>query len=358
MRKVFNKAWGVIALTALLGGCTSLSERILGLEEGKSPTKVMYDCLKSFDDLDKQKEAAKDQENFEKFEELKKKSGVNEFLDCVFEITVAEDNLELRLVRGHAIVSILGIYGAWSAQFDAGHMKDDAARILSRIEKSEQLLWAASQYKATKSSQTIPNGTTTTTTTTFNRATTKDARDKQNDLNAKLKQHKALLDFIRKNNIRKKEGLPPLPESQKPKATPVNPGDLLTAEPSKIRRIVTVSQVLTAVSKPAARRTRSLITKVFSLITAGTPTPTSVLSTAKELRKTIKRALTVKIYGSAYLGAVRSTLLNIHVRDNSFPTFKDWKAIDDEYLKKTCDRLAVMAERAEKSHSCIPEDRK
>jgi hypothetical protein len=69
----------------------------------------------------------------------------NQFLDCVFEVDVPENNVEWRLVRGHAVVSLLTMYGAYSLKFDPLNQEDDAKRLFGRIVSAENSLWQATR---------------------------------------------------------------------------------------------------------------------------------------------------------------------------------------------------------------------
>lgn len=371
------------ATMIMLGGCSTQMDELLSLEAGRSPTAVMKYCLSEAQKEDKTSEElnnlnSKRSEQWKKanaqtqdalFDTWKKedsKRDLNWFLDCIFGISVDQDDLETRLVRGHAIVGILAIYGAWTSQFDLANQKDDATRILSRIEKASRLMWEASNYEAKITSlagspavprtavvavpigaAAVPAGgiqtKTKQTTVTYNTVT--DAFKQQKDRIKKWSDLRILEKALRKN------------ASPLPTAAPLATDIVLNAEPGRIKRIIAVTQVVTAVSKPVARRARLLLTKVFSLITSGTPTPSSLLSTAKAIRGTIKRATTTHIYGTAYFTAVKDFLLNVKARPNRFPSLQDWKEVDKKWLKPACDLLATFAGRENKKHTCVPESR-
>lgn len=325
----------------LLAGCTSLSEQILALEDNMSPTARIGACLKIEDEEDrkqekreqnKEEEIAKLAEKIKDEQKIKeeqkveeknegKKRNINDFLDCVFDVKVDQEKLELRLVRGHAIVGVLAVYGLWSVQFDAAHQKDDASRLLSRIENAEKHLWDASNYKPVVTNTVSEDKTTSTSSFTW---PTRKIAYKNQGKNQKASNKK-----------------------------PIEPRVTLKREPSRLKRIVSVTQVVTAAGKPAARRTRSLIEKVFSGIASAVSTgsPAGLLSSGKDIRDAIKRAMTTRIYGSAYFSALKEFLENVKAREDEFPILKDWKAVDDEYLKGACDDLAKIVGR---EHTCIP----
>ena len=115
----------LIGTVVLLGACGSSLERHLALEIDSDPISEVKKCL------DKTRN-----------EPIEKKS-VDKFLDCMFDVEVPSDNLEWRLVRGHAVVAMLSKYGAYSLKHDPLNQQEDAQRLLGRIAEAEKQLWAA-----------------------------------------------------------------------------------------------------------------------------------------------------------------------------------------------------------------------
>lgn len=83
----------------------------------------------------------------ETIEEQKK--SIDKFLDCFFKVDVppTPNKLEWRLVRGHAVVAMLAMYGAFSLKHDPVNQEEDAQRLFGRIVEAENSLWAASKLK-------------------------------------------------------------------------------------------------------------------------------------------------------------------------------------------------------------------
>lgn len=119
---------------ALLGGCATPLEKLLKQEIDNDPITVVKDC---FDKADE--EAAKG---------TAEKKTIDQFLDCFFDVEVPSDNLEWRLVRGHAVVAMISMYGAYSLQHDPINQKEDAQRLFGRIFEAEKSLWEASKFNS------------------------------------------------------------------------------------------------------------------------------------------------------------------------------------------------------------------
>ncbi len=121
----------LVAVMAVLGGCASPLEKLLKQEIDNDPITVVKDCF------DKADEEAKVESN--------EKLIIDKFLDCFFEVDVPPVNLEWRLVRGHAVVAMISMYGAYSLKHDPVNQEEDAQRLFGRIFEAERSLWAASK---------------------------------------------------------------------------------------------------------------------------------------------------------------------------------------------------------------------
>ncbi len=164
-------AGGLLVSALLLSGCANRFEQILNLEQTRSPSKALEFCLdqvkESLDAADKLEEKKLEGADVGKKKANAKKviikvredrrSATNEFLNCVFVEDVKLKNLELRLLRGHAVVGLLAIYGEYLIDKPTEKREDDADRLLGRIFLAENKLWNASACKA-KSEDTANNG--------------------------------------------------------------------------------------------------------------------------------------------------------------------------------------------------------
>lgn len=270
-------AAGILVSVLLLGGCASPLEKFLSMEDSRSPTKALGRCLTN---------------------EL----NANEFLDCVFDVKVDSENKELLLLRGHAVVGLLAIYGKFSLDNDPVNKEDDSRRLLGRIYAAETSLWKASICKV--NSESAPSTT------------------KFSDIKC---ERKAPTEHV------------------------------LMRDVEHLNRVGKIIQVALAAGKPAARRAANFFEKLIAIIV--TPTPSGALAMARDFRKALVRAATIEAYGSAYFGAVKKWMQEIQDRekgDKDVPNLDDWEKIDTLYLKPACDEIKRMGKD---ERLCFPKRR-
>ena len=131
-----------LGLVVWLGGCVSSPlESFLDQQASRRPTRVIAECIKGVDKELSAEESGQENAGGEK-------EAINRFLDCIFETKVPEDNLEWRLVRGHAVVALISMYGAYSLQYSPLYQKEDAQRLQGRVIAAEKSMWEMSRFRA------------------------------------------------------------------------------------------------------------------------------------------------------------------------------------------------------------------
>lgn len=272
MKATLRTATVVVAFS-VLGGCGSLIDEFYGLDEAPTVDEAIAKCVGKY-------------VGGEEKEKIDERKNIHDFLDCFFDpennnknARVGEENLPLRLLRAHAIVGALAVYGAYSMKYDRLANRENAAVLLGAIENAEAKLWSAKTI-----GDNPPHGYVA----------------------------QAYIDYF--------------------------------------DRIRLVYKVAEAAARPGIIRTRNIVRRI--ILAAGSQNPLAVVSTVKDSRRAIARALTARRYSAAFIAGIGGLIAEINTKRSGTPSIDDWKTIDNFYLKAACETLADIAEVP--AHRCVP----
>jgi len=144
----FIKTGGMlVAVAMLVGACASSPvDRFYGFDDTQKIDEVLGDCFSEF--------VGEDDPEFVGKDDVDEAKDVHTFLNCGFRTVaerkagsgaadIAESDLQLRMLRAHAVVGALAVYGNFSMEVDREKNRENAAVLLTSIEEAEIDLWTA-----------------------------------------------------------------------------------------------------------------------------------------------------------------------------------------------------------------------